>query len=228
MGQVALSKQVEVQSDLFREPSAPAGFKYERDLVSPDEERALVGGIACLPLAQFRFQGFLAKRRVAYFGWRYDFDRSRFEPTEPIPDFPLELRSRAARFAGLRADDLPHALVTEYAPGVEIGWHRDRPVFEDVIGISLGSECTFRFRRKAGSKWERYALSAAPRSVYLMRGASRWAWEHSIPAVRDLRYSVTFRSLSQRQPLPPERPGCDQAARRSSAADGGYCLGAFT
>jgi alkylated DNA repair dioxygenase AlkB len=203
VGTIALSKQAERQTDLFREPSGPTGFKYERDLISRDDERALIGGIAWLPLAEFRFQGFLAKRRVAYFGWRYDFDRSRVEPTEPIPDFLLELRSRAAEFAGLAVDDLPHALVTEYAPGVEIGWHRDRPVFEHVIGISLGSECTFRFRRKAASKWERFSLIAEPRSVYLMRGPSRWEWEHSIPAVQGLRYSVTFRSLRKPRPSSP-------------------------
>jgi alkylated DNA repair dioxygenase AlkB len=195
--------QLELQSDLFRKPSVPEGFAYARDLISPADERALIGEIARLPLAKFRFQGFLAKRRVIYFGWRYDFDRSRFEPTEPIPDFLHDLRARAARFAGLTPDELPHALATEYAPGVEIGWHRDRPVFEDVIGVSLGSLCTFRFRRKRGPKWERYSLTAEPCSVYLMRGPSRWDWEHSIPAVEDLRYSVTFRSL--RAPRPTAR-----------------------
>jgi alkylated DNA repair dioxygenase AlkB len=197
--------QAELQADLFRAPQGPAGFKYEPGLISRDEERALIDDIARLPLAAFRFQGFLAKRRVLYFGWRYDFDRARFEPTEPIPDFLLPLRARAARFAGLAAGELPHALVTEYAAGVEIGWHRDRPVFEDVIGVSLGSECTFRFRCKTGSKWERHALVAEPRSVYLMRGESRWDWEHSIPAVKQLRYSVTFRSLREPKAVRPER-----------------------
>ena len=192
--------RTQLQASLFDDPSTPAGFQYERELIAPADERAIIGEIARLPLAEFRFQGFLAKRRVIYFGWRYDFDRSRFEPTTPIPGFLHELRARAAHFAGLSPADLPHALVTEYAPGVEIGWHRDRPVFEDVIGVSLGSECTFRFRRRAGSKWERYSLPAAARSVYLMRGPSRWDWEHSIPAVKELRYSVTFRSLRERTP----------------------------
>jgi alkylated DNA repair dioxygenase AlkB len=187
--------RTEPLADLFQCPSGPEGFDYADGMISRDEERALIDNIARLPLAAFRFQGFLAKRRVLYFGWRYDFDRARFEPTEPIPDFLHGLRARAARFAGLAADDLPHALVTEYAPGVEIGWHRDRPVFEDVIGVSLGSACTFRFRRKAGAKWQRHSLLAEPRSIYLMRGPSRWEWEHSIPAVSALRYSVTFRSL---------------------------------
>ena len=104
---------------------------------------------------------------------------------------------RAAASAGLRPDDIAHALVTEYAPGTPIGWHRDRPVFEDVIGISLLSACTFRFRRKAGAKWGRHAITAAPRSLYLLRGPSRWEWEHSIPEVEKTRYSVTFRTLRQ-------------------------------
>jgi len=196
----ASAKQTEVQTDLFRESSAPEGFRYDRELISSDEERLLIDGIASLPLMEFRFQGYLAKRRVAYFGWRYDFERSRFEPTEPIPHFLLELRSRAAAFAELAADDLPHALVTEYAPGVEIGWHRDRPVFEDVIGVSLGSACNFRFRRKSAAKWERFSLKAEAKSIYLMRGASRWEWEHSISPLPQLRYSVTFRSLRESKP----------------------------
>jgi alkylated DNA repair dioxygenase AlkB len=107
----------------------------------------------------------------------------------------LPLRERAAEFAGLCREDIAHALVTEYSPGTPIGWHRDRPVFEDVIGVSLLLACTFRFRRKHGSKWERYSLTAQPRSMYLMRGPSRWEWEHSIPEVEQTRYSVTFGTL---------------------------------
>ena len=186
--------QLELQSDLFRKPSVPEGFAYARDLISPADERALIGEIARLPLAKFRFQGFLAKRRVIYFGWRYDFDRSRFEPTEPIPDFLHDLRARAARFAGLTPDELPHALVTEYAPGVEIGWHRDRPVFERVFGLSLLSPCVLRFRRRRGARFERFPLHAPRRSAYLLSGEIRDQWEHSIAPLQAPRYSITFRS----------------------------------
>ena len=105
------------------------------------------------------------------------------------------MRNAAASFAGLRPEQLPHVLVTEYTPGTPIGWHRDKAVFEDVIGISLLSPCTFRFRRKSGNAWERYKLHLQPRSVYLLRGPARTQWEHSIPAVDSLRYSITFRSL---------------------------------
>ena len=106
------------------------------------------------------------------------------------------IRERAARFAGVTPDALAHALVLEYPPGAAIGWHRDRPVFDDVIGISLTSPCTFRFRRKAGAKWERKSITAEPRSMYLLRGPARTEWEHSIPGVDTLRYSITFRSLN--------------------------------
>jgi alkylated DNA repair dioxygenase AlkB len=183
------------QADLFRPPSVPKSFSFRSEIISAAEEAALASEIAALPLETFRFQGFVAKRRVISFGWRYDFDRARFEQADPIPDFLLPLKARAAAFAGLERNDIAQALVTEYAPGTPIGWHRDRPVFEDVIGISLLSPCTFRFRRKAGAKWQRYSLTAEPRSIYLMRGPSRWEWEHSIPEVEQTRYSVTFRTL---------------------------------
>ena len=112
-----------------------------------------------------------------------------------MPALLLPLRDRAAAFAGLAPAALQHVLVTEYGPGAAIGWHKDKSVFGEVIGISLVSACTFRLRRKAGATWERASLVAEPRSAYLLRGASRSEWEHSIPAVDSLRYSITFRNL---------------------------------
>jgi alkylated DNA repair dioxygenase AlkB len=173
----------------------PQGFRYEADVLPADEERALVERIRGLPLKEFEFHGYVGKRRVLSFGWHYDFGERTLNRTEEIPDFLIPARERAAAFAGVAPDELPHALVTEYGPGAAIGWHRDKGVFGDVIGISLLSPCVFRLRRKVETKWERYSLTAEPRSAYLLRGPSRTEWEHSIPAVDELRYSITFRSL---------------------------------
>jgi alkylated DNA repair dioxygenase AlkB len=177
------------------ETAPPEGFRYQADVLPADEERELVERITELPLKEFEFHGYVGKRRVVSYGWHYDFDERSLRKVEAIPAFLLPLRDRAAAFAEVTPADLSHALVTEYGPGAAIGWHRDKGVFGDVIGISLLSPCVFRLRRKAGSKWERHSLTAEPRSAYLLRGPSRTEWEHSIPAVDSLRYSVTFRSL---------------------------------
>jgi alkylated DNA repair dioxygenase AlkB len=173
----------------------PEGFRYQADALPLDEEQRLVEQIRGLPLKEFEFHGYVGRRRVVSYGWHYDFGQRSLQPADEVPAFLLALRQRAAAFAALAPGDLPHALVTEYSPGAAIGWHRDKGVFGDVIGISLVSPCLFRFRRKAGTSWERYSLTAEPRSIYLLRGASRSEWEHSIPAVDALRYSITFRSL---------------------------------
>jgi alkylated DNA repair dioxygenase AlkB len=185
------------QAAPVEQPSMPAGFRYAPDLIDAAEEARLVAAFADLPFKEFEFHGFLGKRRVVSFGTRYDFNEARLKDAAPIPAFLEPLRQGAAAFAGLEPDCLAHALVTEYRPGTTIGWHRDRPHYDDVIGVSLVSPCTFRMRRKRGSGFERASLRLDPRSVYLMRGSSREQWEHSIPAVEELRYSVTFRSLRQ-------------------------------
>jgi alkylated DNA repair dioxygenase AlkB len=176
----------------------PTGFLYRDDFVSPEEERELVERIRPLPLKEFEFRGYLAKRRVISYGWRYRYDERSLQRADALPGFLLDLREKAAAFATLAPADLEAALVTEYTPGTPIGWHRDKPVYEDVIGISLLSSCTFRFRRKIGAGWERYSRAVEPRSAYLMRGPARHEWEHSIPEVDVLRYSITFRSLARR------------------------------
>jgi len=185
------------QFSLFEPPAPvlPPGFRYAPELVSPDAERALLEAFATYPFAAFEFRGFLGQRRTASFGWRYDFGASALREAAPVPSELLPLREQAAAFAGLETEELPHVLVTEYTPGAAIGWHRDRPEFGEVIGVSLASACTFRFRRKAGAGWERRSLELQPRSAYLLRGASRTEWEHSIPGVDALRFSVTFRTL---------------------------------
>ena len=187
------------QPDLFgAAPNLPEGLRYQPELLSHDEERALVEAFAGLPFKPFEFQGWLGKRRVVFFGWRYDFNDRALGPAEPIPGFLLPLREKASALLGAAPEDLPHALITEYAPGAAIGWHRDRPEFADVVGVSLLSPCTFRLRRRQETKWERASFVAEPRSGYALTGPARSEWEHSIPAVESLRYSVTFRKLRGR------------------------------
>jgi alkylated DNA repair dioxygenase AlkB len=148
-----------------------------------------------LPYREFEFQGFTGKRRVISFGWQYDFNESRLRRTEDMPPFLLPLRDSAAGLAGLSPAELQHVLITEYPAGAAIGWHKDRGVFGEVVGISLLSACLFRLRRKVGAKWQRASVVAEPRSAYVLRGPARTEWEHSIPAVESLRYSITFRNL---------------------------------
>ena len=177
----------------------PEGFEYRPDFIGPAAERSLIAEMQKLEFSPFQFHGFEGKRRVVSFGWRYDFNGGGLQKTGAFPPFLLTLRDTAAASFGLKAASLQQVLLIEYGPGASIGWHRDRPVFGDVVGVSLLSPCTFRFRRKAGVKWERRSITAQPRSAYLLRGPSRDEWEHSIPAVSEQRYSVTFRSLRNSQ-----------------------------
>jgi alkylated DNA repair dioxygenase AlkB len=177
-------------------PSLPEGFKYQPDFLSPDEERDLGTQLAALPLKGFEFQGFVGNRRVASFGWSYDFNERRLQKAEAMPQFLLPLRDRAAAFAGIHPSGFQHVHVIEYAPGAGIGWHRDKAVFDEVVGVSLVSPCRFRFRRKSGAKWERASVVLEPRSVYLLSGPARTEWEHSIPEMDSLRYSITFRNFA--------------------------------
>ena len=183
----------------LRREDPPEGFRYQAEVLPPDEEQELVERIRALPLKEFEFHGYVGTRRTLSYGWHYDFSHEKLQTTDEMPVFLHALRERAAAFAGLQAGDLPHALVTEYSPGTTIGWHRDKGVFADVVGISLLSPCIFRLRRRVVSGWERYSQTVDPRSAYLLRGTSRTEWEHSIPAVDSLRYSVTFRSLRSRR-----------------------------
>ena len=175
----------------------PEGFHYSDGVLSHAQERTLIREFARLPFREFEFRGFLGKRRTVSFGWRYDFNVRELQQAEDIPTFLLDLRERAARFAGLSENQLQHVLVTEYSPGAAIGWHKDRPEFNDVIGVSLLAPCLFRLRRKAAKRWERASIELQPRSAYHLRGPAREDWQHSIPPVDKLRYSVTFRSLRE-------------------------------
>jgi alkylated DNA repair dioxygenase AlkB len=181
----------------IRSATPPEGFRYRAELLGEDEERNLAARIRELPLKEFEFQGYLARRRVVYYGWQYSYASRGIGRAEEIPEFLLPLRERAAAFAELSASELEQVLVAEYSPGTPIGWHRDKPMFGDVVGVSLLSACTFRFRRRDDERggWERFSLIAEPRSAYVLRGPARTDWEHSISEVPELRYSVTFRTL---------------------------------
>jgi alkylated DNA repair dioxygenase AlkB len=179
-------------------PNLPQGFRYRPDLIGAADERALLARVRALPFREFEFHGYTGKRRVVSFGWRYDFSARHLLKADDIPDYLTELRAASAAFAGLEPGEFRHALVTEYGPGAGIGWHRDKAVFGDVVGVSLLSPCALRMRRAAGLKrWERARLLAEPRSAYLLAGPARTEWEHSIPALDATRYSITFRSLRE-------------------------------
>lgn len=178
-------------------PTLPAGLRYATDFVTRREERALIDGFAALPLAPFQFGAFEGKRRVASFGFRYDFSDHRLHEAAAIPEAIKPLMARVEAFAGLEPGAVRHLLFTEYATGAGIGWHRDKAAFDVVLGLSLGSGCPFRFRRRHDTRWERFTLDAAPRSIYLMSGAARSIWEHSIAPVVEPRWSITFRTMAR-------------------------------
>jgi alkylated DNA repair protein (DNA oxidative demethylase) len=180
------------QASLF--DLAPPGLQLRADFLTGAEEHTLLGHFATLPFKPFAFQGWFGKRETISFGWRYDFNDSRLHEAPTLPDFLLPLRARAAAFASLPEAELEQALVIRYDVGAGIGWHRDRPVFDKVFGLSLLSPCVLRFRRREGRTFRRFSLDAAPRSAYLLTGEIREHWEHSIAPVEAPRFSVTFRS----------------------------------
>lgn len=173
----------------------PEGFACRPEFLTRAEERELAAWLATLPFQPFQFRGYQGKRRVVSFGWQYDFTRSHLEKAGDMPDELKPVRARAAAFAGLDPADLQQCLLNEYLPGAPIGWHRDRPIFEKVVGISLLSPCTFRLRRRVGESFERTAVELEPRSIYSLTGPARSQWEHSIPPAKAHRYSITFRNF---------------------------------
>lgn len=183
-------------SDLFDlPPRAPPGFRYQAGLISPDEEQALAARLETLPFEPFQFRGYEGRRRVVSFGLKYDFNGPGLVNAEPMPGWLLPLRDRAAAFAGLAGDDFAHVLINEYREGAPIGWHRDRPVFDKVVGVSLLSATVMRFRRRAETRFERINVPLEPRSAYVLDGPARTDWEHSLPEAKAHRYSITFRNV---------------------------------
>lgn len=186
-----------MQAGLFDAPLLP-GLSYAPEAVTPDEEAMLIARINALPLSPFRFQGWIGKRLTLSLGWSYDFDKGSFGPSDPIPEWLGPLKAKAAAFAGIGDRDLVQALLIRYDPGAGIGWHRDRPLFDHVIGISLGASATLRFRRRTAKGFDRFAVPLAPRSIYHLTDEARHGWEHGIAAMQTCRWSITFRSLSEK------------------------------
>lgn len=177
-------------------PAFARGYAYEADFLSPAEESALLAEIHRLPLEEAEYKQFRAKRRIVSYGGRYDFSAQKLNEGAPIAPFLLPLRARAATWAGVPAENLTHALVAEYSPGTQLGWHRDVPNFELVVGISLNTAARMRFRRYPPKPREKsIAIELAPRSIYRLQDEARWDWQHSLPPTPGLRYSITFRTL---------------------------------
>jgi alkylated DNA repair dioxygenase AlkB len=188
------------QQDLFA-PAAdwPEGFRYTLDLLSPAEEAALLARFEGLGFKPFQFYGYLGHRETVSYGWRYDYADRTLKPAAPMPDWLEPARAKAEAFARLPPGTLVQALITRYAAGTTIGWHRDRPDFEVVVGLSLLAPAVLRFRRRGeDGGWARRSLTVEPRSAYVLDGPARRAWEHSLRPVESLRFSVTFRSLTSR------------------------------
>ena len=184
-------------STLFDTPLI-SGLAYHDNFVSEGEAEALVRRLEREELTPFRFHGWLGNRKTKTYGWRYDFDDASFAPAEPIPPWLDGLRRKAAELAGVVPSEFAHVLLARYDPGAGIGWHRDRPQFQDVVGISLGSPATLRFRQRTKDGFRRANIFLEPRSAYLLSGEVRREWEHSITPGDTLRFSITFRSLSEK------------------------------
>ena len=186
-----------MQADLFGRTQLPRGLIYRPDFLSADEERALLALIRTLPLSEAQYRQYTARRRTLNFGFTYDFAHLKAQAAPPIPDSLTPLREKAAVLGGVPSSAFVQALIAEYRPGAPLGWHRDVPDFELIVGVSLGSAARIRFRPypwKPERKKEVFALELAPRSAYVLRDEARWSWQHSVPPVKTLRYSITFRT----------------------------------
>lgn len=189
--------------ELLFDDVAPAqdrveGFLYLADFLGADEHAALLAEVRAVPFSPFTYRGFTAKRRVASFGYHYSFETFRVTPGPPMPEFLLPLRARVAGLLACEPAEVVEALVTEYPPGTEIGWHKDVAPFDRIAGVSLAGPCTMRLRRGAARERTIVSVPLAPRSAYVLAGAARREWEHHIPATPGQRYSITFRTLTEK------------------------------
>lgn len=195
----------QAQLNLFGEPPAepentlPPGFAYRPELIARDQEQALAARFEALPFKPYEFRGYEGARQTLSFGWKYTADGKAIEQVQPIPDYLLPIRDQVAAFAGLEPEEIVQSLVVKYPPGAPIGWHRDRPAFGKVMGVSLLAPAPLRLRlERPDGGWDRVTQRLEPRSAYLLSGPARHQWQHSIPPLDALRYSITFRTLAKR------------------------------
>ena len=179
-------------------PAWPEGFRFEREVISPETEAALVAGFQQLPFRNVVMRGVASKRRIVQFGHYYSFQTRGLTPAAPIPHDVIALRERVAPLSGLPAEEFTEALVTEYSPGAAIGWHRDAPPFGVIVGVSFAGTCTMKLKPRDDVRAEPMAIELPPRSAYVFSGVVRRDWLHHIPPAKALRYSVTFRTIARR------------------------------
>lgn len=194
-------KTVTAAPSIF-EPDLPPGFVYRDDFITSAEEAALAAGIRRVEFSDFEMRGAVARRKVAFFGLSYTAGTE----TPPIPDFLMPLRARVGEWARVAPDAFAMCLINEYRPGAPIGWHRDAPQYEIIAGISILGACRMKLRpyvsprdlggaEKKPARKTTHELTLRPRSAYIMSGPARQRFEHSIPPVTEMRYSITFRTL---------------------------------
>lgn len=193
------------QDDLFGAAPTAAieGLRYERDFLGAEEEAGLLRIVQGLPLKAMRYKEYTARRRGIGFGGSYDFDTNRLKPGAPLPEALHPLRARAAGWLGVAPEELTHVLIAQYQPGTPLGWHRDVPDFEDIVGISLHGDAVMQLRpyRPGGTPTpgdSDIRLLVEPRSIYMLRGPARWEWQHAIAPTEGLRYSITLRTMRRR------------------------------
>jgi alkylated DNA repair dioxygenase AlkB len=188
----------------------PQGFTYLPDWITPEAEHSLLLHVEQLIFSEVRMHGVVAKRKVVHFGWDYGYDSWTISPADPIPEWLTLLQQRASGVLGVSTDAVQEVLVTRYEPGAGIGWHRDAPMFgPEILGVSLAGPCRMRFQRTVTGERRTAEAVLRPRSAYLLAGEARFAWQHSIPPAKELRYSITFRTLKEAQLADVRMPGQD-------------------
>ena len=179
-------------------PQPPPGLSLREDLVTPAEEERLLAVLDGLDFRELTMRGRTARRTVRHFGLRYDYASGGAVPTDPLPEAMAWLRERCAALMEREPEELAQVLLTRYPPGAGIGWHLDAPMFGPIAGVSLGAACRMRFRPAGDGRRETREVGLAPRSAYLLAGEARWEWQHMIPPAKELRHSITFRTLDGR------------------------------